>query len=399
MEASNTLRPPPEPPEVTDASTLGGWVWVVLFGLVMTLSILANMVLVISVLQMKKKRQNLVYLLLILLFLVNLVDYGLLIFEFSLGLEHEYPHGKAPCAVYQTVSKGNPIVQALVILLLVFYTSNQFAVRKSRDCGAAGHRLGTPALIGLFLSGLTVIYGLLALPTAAFAKIVIVEDKRYCEIEVGEGQKEISIYYLVYSAVLSYWLPLLLSITPMIRLAKVANSDKYPEVTVVLATASSFFLFYSLHGCIVIVRHSLDAVGITLDTHHSWMIKVGQSLLWLVAYFWHVTRPLLVFLMDPELKIKGCCQSPYDLVETAKGQILSKKGQTLGEGGVLRPLNVMLSPEITAESDKNELTTLSNQENFSENDEQIKNHVHKSDVEEPDQESEKNNLHSKLVAV
>jgi len=365
----------------------------------MTLSILANMVLVISVLQMKKKRQNLVYLLLILLFLVNLVDYGLLIFEFSLGLEHEYPHGKAPCAVYQTVSKGNPIVQALVILLLVFYTSNQFAVRKSRDCGAAGHRLGTPALIGLFLSGLTVIYGLLALPTAAFAKIVIVEDKRYCEIEVGEGQKEISIYYLVYSAVLSYWLPLLLSITPMIRLAKVANSDKYPEVTVVLATASSFFLFYSLHGCIVLVRHSLDAVGITLDTHHSWMIKVGQSLLWLVAYFWHVTRPLLVFLMDPELKIKGCCQSPYDLVETAKGQILSKKGQTLGEGGVLRPLNVMLSPEITAESDENELTTLNNQENFSENDEQIKNHVHKSDVEEPDQESEKNNLHSKLVAV
>jgi len=399
MEASSTLRPPPEPPEVTDASTLGGWVWVVLFGLVMTLSILANLVLVISVLQMKKKRQNLVYLLLILLFLVNLVDYGLLIFEFSLGLEHEYPHGQAPCAVYQTVSKGNPIVQALVILLLVFYAANQYADPKSRDCGGAGHRLSTPALIGLFLSGLTVLYGLLALPTAAFAKIVIVEDKRYCEIEVGQGQKEISVYYLVYSAILSYWLPLLLSITPMIRLAKVANSDKYPEVTVVLATASSFFLFYSLHGCIVIVRHSLDAVGITLDTHHSWMIKVGQSLLWLVAYFWHVTRPLLVFLMDPELKIKGCCQSPYDLVETAKGQILSKKGQTLGEGGVLRPLNVMLSPEITAESDENELTTLNNQENFSENNEQIKNHVHKSDVEEPDQESEKNNLHSKLVAV
>jgi len=402
MEASNTLRPPPEPPEVTDASTLGGWVWVVLFGLVMTLSILANMVLVISVLQMKKKRQNLVYLLLILLFLVNLVDYGLLIFEFSLGLEHEYPHGKAPCAVYQTVSKGNPIVQALVILLLVFYTANQFAVQKSRDCGAAGHRLSTPALIGLSLSGLTVLYGLLALPTAAFAKIVIVEEKRYCEIEVGEGQKEISIYYLVYSAVLSYWLPLLLSITPMIRLAKVANSDKHPEVTVVLATASSFFLFYSLHGCIVLVRHSLDAVGITLDTHHSWMIKVGQSLLWLVAYFWHVTRPLLAFLMDPELKIKGCCQSPYDLVEAAKGQILSKKGQDMGEGGGLRPLKVMLSPEITAESDENELTTLNNQENysnFSEDNEQIKNHVHKSDVEKPDQESEKNNLHSKLVAV
>lgn len=399
MEASSTLRPPPEPPEVTDASTLGGWVWVVLFGLVMTLSILANLVLVISVLQMKKKRQNLVYLLLILLFLVNLVDYGLLIFEFSLGLEHEYPHGQAPCAVYQTVSKGNPIVQALVILLLVFYAANQYADPKSRDCGGAGHRLGTPALIGLFLSGLTVLYGLLALPTAAFAKIVIVEDKRYCEIEVGQGQnqKEISVYYLVYSAILSYWLPLLLSITPMIRLAKVANSDKYPEVTVVLATASSFFLFYSLHGCIVLVRHSLDAVGISLDTHHSWMIKVGQSLLWLVAYFWHVTRPLLAFLMDPELKIKSCCQPPsYDLVETGgqKSQIL-----IIG-GGSQRPLKVMLSPEITAESDENELTTLKNNQennsNFSE-DQQIKNIMHKSDVEKPE-EPEKN-LHSTFVAV
>ena len=147
------------------------------------------------------------------LFLVNLVDYGLLIFEFTLGLEHEYPHGKAPCAVYQTVSKGNPIVQAIVILLLVFYAANQYADQKSRDCGGAiiGQRLSTPAIIGLFLSGLTVIYGLLALPTAAFAKIVIVEGKRYCEIQIGQGQKEISIYYLVYSAILSYWLPLLVS--------------------------------------------------------------------------------------------------------------------------------------------------------------------------------------------
>ena len=34
----------------------------------------------------------------------------------------------------------------------------------------------------------------------------------------------------------------------MIRLAKVANNDEYPEVTFVFATASSFYLFYSLHG-------------------------------------------------------------------------------------------------------------------------------------------------------
>ena len=109
--------------------------------------------------------------------------------------------------------------------------------------------------------------------------------------------------------------------------------------------------------------------------------------------------------MDTDLKIKSsCCQPPYDLVEAEGGGHSQNArnnivGLTDGLGGHRNPLKVMLSPEITAESDENELTTLNNQENFSENDEQIKNHVHKSDVEEPDQESEKNNLHSKLVAV
>ena len=49
----------------------------------------------------------------------------------------------------------------------------------------------------------------------------------------------------------------------MIRLAKVANSDKYPEVTVVLATASSFFLVYSLHGIqAVTYKYNADMQGV-----------------------------------------------------------------------------------------------------------------------------------------
>ena len=61
---------------------------------------------------------------------------------------------------------------------------------------------------------------------------------------------------------------------PMIRLAKINRPDKYPEVAVVIATVSSFFIFYFMHGCVVLVRHYLDAVGIILDDHHQWMIKV-----------------------------------------------------------------------------------------------------------------------------
>ena len=34
---------------------------------------------------------------------------------------------------------------------------------------------------------------------------------------------------------------------------------------------------------------------------------MAQSLLWLLAFFWHVTRPLLAILIDPDLPLNGCC--------------------------------------------------------------------------------------------
>ena len=106
MEDEVEQIPPPAdpPPEVSDASTLGGWIWVVLFGVVMAASVIANGYLIVCVCQSKKK-QNLVYFLLILVFLVNLADYALMVFDFSLGIEHQYPHGQTACSVYQTVSK------------------------------------------------------------------------------------------------------------------------------------------------------------------------------------------------------------------------------------------------------------------------------------------------------
>ena len=52
---------------------------------------------------------------------------------------------------------------------------------------------------------------------------------------------------------------------------------------------------------------------------------MAQSLLWLLAFFWHVTRPLLAILIDPDLPLNGFCgpkvrqRQPeiHDLVEEA----------------------------------------------------------------------------------
>ena len=118
--------------------------------------------------------------------------------------------------------------------------------------------------------------------------------------------------------------------------------------------------------------------------------------------------------MDPELKVKSCFKKPYDLVETAAAG--GPKSQNL------HPLKVMLSPEITPESDENELTSLnSNQENcnslsnfpleedLSNQQQQIKfdiiKNLHKrSDLIEEnhpaaDEQPEKRSLHSTIVAV
>jgi len=302
--------PPPAdpPPEVSDASTLGGWIWVVLFGVVMAASVIANGYLIVCVCQSKKK-QNLVYFLLILVFLVNLADYALMVFDFSLGIEHQYPHGQTACSVYQTVSKVNPVIQASIMLILATYASKHYNSQGTPEGGRRGEfsQRMTSAIIAM---SLILLYGVLAIAPANFATIVNIEGKRYCEITVsGNHQTNISIFYLIYSAVLCFWLPLMLSFAPMIRLAKTNRPDKYPEVSVVLATVTSFFVFYFLHGCVVLVRHTLDAIGMDLDHHHLWMIKVAQSLLWLVAYFWHVTRPIMAFLMDSDLRghIGGCC--------------------------------------------------------------------------------------------
>jgi len=301
------LPPPGEPPEVADASKLGGWIWIVLFGLVMSFSIIANAYLCWCV-AISQKKHNMVYAILVLVFLVNLADYGLMVFDFSLGLEHQYPHSTKACSAYQIVSKVNPVIQAVIMVVLAMYA----AIHYSRGCG--GSRISGKAIGGLMLSGLIFFYGVLAVPPGYLASIVNVEDKRYCEIVTsGNHQRDISIFYLTYSAILSYWLPLMVCIMPMIRLAKINRPDKYPEVAVVIATVSSFFIFYFMHGCVVLVRHYLDAVGIILDDHHQWMIKVTQSLLWLVAYFWHTTRPILAFMMDPDLRGRqgGCCASSH----------------------------------------------------------------------------------------
>lgn len=228
---------PPDPdglgggdhPEVEDTAGLGGWVWIVLFGSVMALSIVANLLMTSCVL-FNRKKHSVVYFLLIFMFAINLVDYSLLVFEFSLGMGHEYPYGPSACTLYQISVRGNPILQAATVLVLLHYAAGMYcnleaAPRPTSGSGNSSRsettvtcsRTNNFVVFFTILAGLLVAEALFSVPTACFAAIVTVEERHYCEIDlasiapIGGQQKAISIFYLLYSAIFSFWLPLLVS--------------------------------------------------------------------------------------------------------------------------------------------------------------------------------------------
>jgi len=370
-------------PEIKDSTELGGGIWIILFGLVIVISLAANLILSILVARNRRKH-NFVYFMHLFLFAINLIDFSLLAFEFSLGMGHEYPYSQFTCTLYQSVVKGNPIIQASAIVVLIFYTAKTYLTpqnllppqqtselicsrneqnnvrtftfvhqnkmtsnvlgeqerQNSHSHGStAGHYnqrandFGKFACVVVFL---VVIELILSVPTVLFASIVNVEDKRYCEIDLTSSpflrksledastnasvvteklhQLILCLYYLIYSSILTFWLPLLISIFPAISLIRDKHRDKFPEVSVVLGTVSSFFIFYIFHATLVFGRHFYDLSGNEISTYNLWMIKVGQSLLLLIAYFWNFVRPALALSLDSDLKfdlMKMLCLTGY----------------------------------------------------------------------------------------
>ena len=256
-------------PEIQDTSGLGGGIWIVLFGCVIVISLAANLILSVLVVRNRKKH-NLVYFIHLFLFAINLLESSLLIFEFSLGIEHEYPYTQSACTMYQVVVKGNPIIQASAIVIMLVYASktystqnlppscaSEFADRIDRDNKSHNYRLNNNnvtdeiteirnhgsrrcnqrkndfIIFGCVIIFLVIIEFILSIPTALFSSIVNVKDKRYCEIDLSsylnkyggeDGTSEghynnsklhqmiLCLYYLIYSSILTFWLPLLVRI-------------------------------------------------------------------------------------------------------------------------------------------------------------------------------------------
>lgn len=112
-----------------------------------------------------------------------------------------------------------PILQGVSVVMLLVLTLKSY--RDSCNGTLSSSNTLYEALWAILLLGL--LGCVLTVPTALFARIVPYKGERFCTIDLNGvgGQAAVSVYYLLYSALLSYWVPLLVSFIILILNYKV----------------------------------------------------------------------------------------------------------------------------------------------------------------------------------
>jgi len=298
-------------------------VWVVLFCILMLLSVVTNTVYVIAVLKNKKKI-SLIHVLLSSFFLINLVDYSLLVFEFYLGPDNNYPFSDASCAFYQFVVQGNPLLCTGTLLLLVYqaYTA----------ASQPHHSFSLPYLLFQF-SIVLITTSFLCSPAIIYSKVHTYSNtSHHCTInlvalsggEEGGSEPEnvlTGLYLLILKSVLPYWLPLAMISIPILRMIKMDKImlDKQLTVTMTIAVTVSFMVFNLPYCSVVFARHLLSVTNHALTSYNMWVLHVLQSFFLLISFFFHIFRPLVCLLLDHDLEIRSpLCRHRYRQVPIYK---------------------------------------------------------------------------------
>lgn len=168
---------------------------------------------------------------------------------------------------------------------------------------------------------------LLLLPSLLFAEIAVYSSTtRYCVIDLSGLANRVgldinsqhiltALYFILYKSVLPYWVPLSLTILPVVKMMKKINfsDDKYFSQSLSLTIVTSFFVFNLPLAILEVTRHAHS-----LSQHHqAWTIQVLQSLFLLLSFFYHIFRPVACLVLNSSeiVKIGG-----YQHVQTGGDQ-------------------------------------------------------------------------------
>ena len=228
-------------------------IWLVLFSGMIVLSLLVNFLLFSALVCSRKLNRT--HLFLFLLFIINLVEYVLLVFEFSLGPDSHYPYSEASCSLYQVLLQGNPLLRSGVLILFVYQAYAAIFVTHPHFI----------RLFSLLLSTLLI----LSLPSILYSCLAIYPSgARYCVMDLGgvaawvgmpveRQQTTTALYYLVHKPVLSYFLPFFLLTPPVVKMGRLVNTtmDDQFNITLTITITISYGVFHLPHATTMFVRY------------------------------------------------------------------------------------------------------------------------------------------------
>jgi len=290
--------------EAASAGSSSSLVWVILFSMLILASVTLNTVFILSVILSRQCSPT--HLLIIAFFLINLLDYALLLFEFSLGPTLRFVYSEGSCSFYQLLIQAAPLLTAATFILLILSTLPTAAPRPSTVL----RRLMVGVLVSLLLS----------LPSLAFSGLAVYPSgARHCVLDLGgvgaemglptkDLQLPTAIYYLVLRALLPFWVPILLLPVLWKRLKNKAGSS--PIISLPLTVAISHVIFLAPLALVLTARYLLAASQLPLTSRASFTLDVLSSLALLVSYFLHLFRPLTALVLEPSLR-SSLTTSPY----------------------------------------------------------------------------------------
>merc|ERR1711953_100901 len=300
-------------------------VWIILFSLLILLSIITNTAHLVS--SLARRQFTLPQLVLALFFLLNLLDYGLLVFEFSLTEENHFPYSEHACAVYQLLHHCSALLTATALL-----TFSRLTMRGPEQL-LQPNKTHNLRRISLALT-VAVLLLLLLVPSVLFSEIAVYPSTaRYCVIDLSGLASRIgldinsqhvltAVYFMLYKSVLSYWLPVLLIVLPLVKMMKLVNTDADKNLKISLSVAVGFsFIIFNFPLAAVTAVRQIILIRSAPMAYNTYVLDIAESLLKLLSYFYHVFRPLVCLVLAHAASI----QSDAKFIINEKFQIEEKK--------------------------------------------------------------------------
>ena len=226
-------------------------VWLILYSAIILLSLITNFIHILSIIL--SRRLSLLNALLMLIFVNNILDYSVLAFEFLLGPDNQFPFSNQSCAVYQALSQTNSLLSSFYLVIYCLSSTNLRSTSSQILCSLV--------LVTMFIL-------LLVLPTLLYSEVAVYPSSaRHCVVDMsGVGASlglditrqhiTTAIYNMIYKAGLTFWLPALIILLPLVRMVRMVNTevDADLRVSLSLAVAASFLVFYFPLATVTTVR-------------------------------------------------------------------------------------------------------------------------------------------------